>query len=273
MAGRETADIVFCIDVSGSMRPAIDGVKRNIKKLVEALKGDLQIKWDVRLDFIAHSTGETLSGKDVCRIESINCKGEKLIDAVYGKASLQSSPLFTSDIDSFCEALSRLECGGDECTVPMLDIAADFPFRDAATCHRVIVLLTDEPVDDGVYVSQSKAKLMELAQKLQSKKIALYMTTPDCPVFDTLSQVDKCEWNVDSSRGLEGIDFTKLMQSIGKSVSMSQTNAAEHGGNAPKPLYNESAWKSVAVGESGCSSKDAELYVVPKFSTSIFGAN
>ena len=192
---------------------------------------------------------------------------------MYGKASLQSSPLFTSDIDSFCEALSRLECGGDECTVPMLDIAADFPFRDAATCHRVIVLLTDEPVDDGVYVSQSKAKLMELAQKLQSKKIALYMTTPDCPVFDTLSQADKCEWNVDSSRGLEGIDFTKLMQSIGKSVSMSQTNAAERGGNAPKPLYNESAWKSVAVGESGCSSKDAELYVVPKFSTSIFGAN
>ena len=54
MAGRETADIVFCVDVSGSMRPAIDGVRKNIEKLVKSLnQSGGQMVWDVRFDYLA----------------------------------------------------------------------------------------------------------------------------------------------------------------------------------------------------------------------------
>lgn len=37
MAGRETADIVFCMDASGSMDNAFDGVRDNVEKLVKTL--------------------------------------------------------------------------------------------------------------------------------------------------------------------------------------------------------------------------------------------
>lgn len=56
MAGRETADIVFCMDASGSMGNAFDGVRDNVEKLVKTLNtSGLQTKWDVRFDFLAYS--------------------------------------------------------------------------------------------------------------------------------------------------------------------------------------------------------------------------
>ena len=36
MAGRQTADIVFCMDASGSMENAFNGVKNNVFKLMMA---------------------------------------------------------------------------------------------------------------------------------------------------------------------------------------------------------------------------------------------
>lgn len=247
MAGRETADIVFCIDVSGSMEPTIDGVKSHVKELVKSLESDLQQKWDVRFDFLAYSMS------DGFRIETMNYKGRDVLDAVYKnpeEADLQSEGgLFTRDIEKFCGALDRVECYGDESTIPAVDIAADFPFRDSSSCHRVIVLLTDEAVRTGMYSADSEERVLDLAQKLQDKRIALYMTTPDCPVYDKLSQADKCEWNVDSSNGLGGVNFMKLMQSIGKSISVSQTSASGEKRDRPRPLFNESKWRG-ATNES-----------------------
>lgn len=239
MAGRETADIVFCIDISGSMSPAIAGVKKNINKLIDSMQQSLQQKWDVRVDFLAHACTNHLHAWSTVR-----CKdGQETVDEVYNnKNNLQGGKLFTRDLDEFKRALDKLNTEGDEASIMALDTAADFPFRDAATCHRVIVFLTDEPVADGELSVESNEKILDLANKLQNKKIALYMTTPDCPTYDKLSQTDKCEWTVDQSRGLSGVDFTKLMQSIGKSVSMSQTQSilAEH--NEPKPLFGQPSW-------------------------------
>ena len=238
MAGRETADIVFCIDISGSMRPAISGVKKNITQLIDSLQNSLQQKWDVRVDFLAHSCSCGLhSWKTVKCADSV-----ETVNEIYKNNSLQGGKLFTRDLNEFKDALSRLEPEGDEASIIALDAAADFPFRDSATCHRVIVFLTDEPVDAGEFAVESNNKILDLATKLQNKKIALYMTTPDCSTYDQLSQTDKCEWTVDESRGLSGVDFTKLMQSIGKSVSMSQTQSiiAEH--NNPKPLFGQTTW-------------------------------
>lgn len=251
MAGRETADIVFCIDASGSMTPTIDGVKKNVEKLVEALDtSGLQRKWDVRVDFLAYSNSRSLM-----RIDSTECRGAELLESIYHRSpnGQTSSKLFTRDINLFKKKLNEIRCTGDESNLLALDIAADYPFRDASTCHRVIVLLTDEAVSTGVYEEETAMKVMNLAMKLQDKKIMLFMVTPDCPVFDKLSQVDKCEWTVDESNGLENIDFKKLLESIGKSVSVSQSNGA--GRDDPMPLFCESTWKKEAFDDDG------EVYV------------
>lgn len=242
MAGRQTADIVFCMDASGSMENAFNGVRNNVFKLIDGLKANLQIQWDVRFDFLAYSNGDYSM-----RMQTLNYKGKDVLDNLYSsKFSLNgvfnaSNGFFTTDVEKFKSGLSKVECRGDEATLLALDIAADFPFRDAASCHRTVVLLTDEPVNAGVNVNSTTAKVMELAKKYQDKKIALFMVTPNCEVFDTLSQIDKCEWTVDESRSLTGLDFSKFLEGIGKSVSVSQN--AISAVNDVKPLYNEKAWK------------------------------
>ena len=244
MAGRETADIVFCMDASGSMDNAFDGVRDNVEKLVKTLNtSGLQTKWDVRFDFLAYSNTCMPS----MRLITTNEHSTGVINGLYNDPeakSLQqdkeSGKFFTRDLKKFCEQLDKVECEGDESTLLALDLAADFPFRDAATCHRVVVLLTDEAVADGPLANETNKKLMNLAMKYQDKKIMLFMVTPDCPSFDQLSQTDKCEWTVDETGGLHGVNFSKLMESIGKSVSISQTMGA--GRDTPNPLFCESKW-------------------------------
>lgn len=250
MAGHETADIVFCIDASGSMASAFKGVKNHIVTLLKTLDvSGLQTKWDVRFDFLAYRNLE-----DIMWIESMNKVGKDCLNAIYGSnspnGSSSSSGFFTRDINTFKDRLDIIECVADEASLFALDIAADFPFRPSNACHRVVVFLTDEPIDAGVNVEDGKNKLMELANKYQDKRIMLFMVTPDCSTFDTLSQIDRCEWTIDSSDGLTGIDFNKLMESIGKSVSVSQSVGI--GLNEAKPLYNETNWTVLGDDERWC---------------------
>lgn len=243
MAGRQTADIVFCMDASGSMRNAFSGVRNHVNKMLESIKLDLQTQWDIRFDFLAYAN---IDG--AMKLRTVNHAGRDVIDALYNGSAKRglfgfkqgpAADFFTSDLDKFKRELGKIECRYDEATGLALDMAADLPFRDSATCHRVVVLLTDEPINAGLFVQMTNDRIMDLAQKYQERKIALFMVTPPCPVFDTLSQIDKCEWTIDESRGLENIDFVKLMQTIGKSVSISQTS---QGGGAVCPLFNEKSW-------------------------------
>lgn len=250
MAGRQTADIVFCMDASGSMSNVFSGVRNHVNNMLESIKSDLQMQWDVRFDFLAYAN--TSSGH--MKLHTVNHAGCDVINALYnsgvkkGFFGFRQGPVadfFTSDLNKFKQELGKIECECDEATGLALDIAADFPFRDSATCHRVVVLLTDEPIDSGLFVQITNDRIMDLAQKYQERKIALFMVTPPCPVFDTLSQIDKCEWTIDESCGLANIDFAKLMQTIGKSVSISQTS--QGGVGTVRPLFNEKSWNKCRV--------------------------
>lgn len=249
MAGRQTADIVFCMDASGSMSHAFNGVRENVFKLIDTFKSDLQFKWDVRFDFLAYCNDEK-----IMRLKTLNLSGTEVIDALYKSRNpngvfSSSSKFFTSDISKFKSKLSEIVCEGDEGTCLALDIAADFPFRDATTCHRTVILLTDEPIEAGTNVSASKSRIMDLAKKYQEKKISLFMVTPECDVFDTLSQIDKCEWTIDESRGLTNVDFSKFLEGIGKSVSVSQNAISAI--NEAMPLFNENNWNRASGGYFG----------------------
>ena len=248
MAGRQTADIVFCMDASGSMSPTFEGVRNHVFELLDSLKADLQYSWDVRFDFLAYKTAYDCSGKAGMIFDTVGKKNIEVLDGLYRSScdanGGSSSGFFTKDLNAFRSALQAVTCKGDETSAPAIDMAADFPFRDATTCHRVIILLTDERMEDGTDVQGSNSKLVELAKKLQSRRIALYMVTPQSDMYDTLSQIDKCEWTVvdDDSNGLSTVDFGKLMQCIGKSVSVSQTSTSAS--IDPMPLFNENNWTS-----------------------------
>ncbi len=258
MAGRQTADIVFCMDASGSMSPTFEGVRSHVFELLDSLKADPQYSWDVRFDFLAYNTAYNCRGRAGMTFGTVGKKNIEVLDGLYRSScdanGGSSSGFFTKDLNAFRSALQEWECRGDETSAPAIDMAADFPFRDATTCHRVIILFTDERMEDGTDVHGSTRKLTELAHKIQDRRIALYMITPQSDMYDILSQIDKCEWTVvnDASNGLSTVDFSKLMQSIGKSVSVSQTSACSSIG--PKPLFNEDTWSS----HDGCVLTDMD---------------
>ena len=243
MAGRQTADIVFCMDASSSMKPAFDGVRNHVMALSDALKGDANTAWDVRYEFLAYST----RGKGTyCTLKTVRLDTKAVLDSIYrGGASMSSGAgIFTNDVEQFKAALSTVTCNGDEAPALALDIAADFPFRPASSCHRVIVLMTDEAMEDGTNVPEARAKLEELALKIQDRKIALYLITPESNMYDTLSQIDRCEWTVvpdDGGKGLSGVNFDKLLGGIGKSVSVSSMQSIDKP-IVPAPLFNEPNW-------------------------------
>lgn len=247
MAGRETADIVFCMDASGSMEPSFRGVRDHVLDLLQSIREDLQRSWDIRFDFLAYKQSYEVDGKAAMSFQSVNKSNKTLLDAIYNSAydpnGGSSSGLFTSDVEAFRSAVGAVDCEGEEASAVALDIASDFPFRAAETCHRVIILLTDEPLETGSCKRGSMENWDALLQKLQRKGILLYAVTPAGPAYDSLSSMDKCDWTEvgDQGRGLSNVDFKKLLEAIGKSVSASQTERA--GTGAPQPVFNVTSWR------------------------------
>jgi hypothetical protein len=116
-------DVMFVLDVTGSMQEEISGVERGIASFVSQLSSQ-----DLDAQVGLMSFGDRLIGEEP-RILSFN-----------GKA-------FTSDTNSFSQQVSQIEMmyGGDdeESSLDALVLAARQPFREKAT--KVILLITDAP--------------------------------------------------------------------------------------------------------------------------------
>ena len=233
MSTSKTADIVFCIDASTSMKPCFSMLQKSIGSMMAGLTGG-QSTWDVRFEFIAHSA----SPNGVVRHMSVFNEGA--IDAIYGESQAK---FFTDAMDVFTRRLAAIEMVGDEAPLIALDTALDLPWRDAAKCHRVVILLTDEPFEDGVFIDGQRDKLPQIVKKVQDLKVLLFIVAPQSAVFDELSQVDKSEYEVLNSKndGMQNVDFTKLLSAIGKSVSVSNLQETKPP-VVERGLFGQASW-------------------------------
>ena len=238
MAGRNCADIVFCIDASGSMKPCIDAVRNNIEKLLEGLQSDMQTTWDVRFDFLAFHD----SKDGVHWYKSVGLPTMPLFEAIYKNGD--KGKLFTKDLAAFKAGLNGIEVEGEEEQLLALDIAMDFPWRPSDGCHRVVVLLTDESVETGVCVDEQKKQIDTLIAKVMDKRIKLFIIAPESDGFYRLSSADRCEYDDSGSEqgGLRNVDFSMMMSAIGKSVSVAQTY--DGASSAPKPSFDQLEWSA-----------------------------
>lgn len=243
MAGRNSADIVFCIDASGSMRPCIDAVVKNVEKLIEGLQTDDSTTWDVRFDFLTfHDSID--DGAEVHGYQSVNLPGGALVDSIYQK--INSSKFFTRNLNEFRESLKQVECVGEEMHLLALDIAMDYPWRPSSECHRVVIMLTDEAVETGISVASQLVRIDRLIEKLMEKRVKLFIIAPESEAFYRLSCADRCEYMdfADASAGLRNVDFSKMLQTIGKSVSVTQSY--DGGKTDPDPSYAQKEWVAVS---------------------------
>lgn len=239
MAGRNCADIVFCIDASGSMQPAIDGIQKHINNLLEGLKQDAQIEWDLRFDFLAFHD----SDDGVHYYKTVNCQAEEAINGLYREAPSQK--LFTTSLQQFKTALTQIEVEGQEMHLLALDIALDFPWREADTCHRVVVLISDEAVETGVFVEEQMYQLPNIIEKVNKKRVKLFIVAPESAGFYHLSAADRCEYTAleNDSDGLTNVDFSEMLRAIGKSVSVSNVGDTK-AMTEPLPCYDQLQWSA-----------------------------
>ncbi len=239
MPGKNCADIVFCIDSSGSMQPAIDAVRANISSLLEGLTtgGGQSYSWDVRFDFLAFNDNRSL----VHCHNNLRAGGMTLLNAIYTQPD--PSLFFTQSVDEFRKALAKVTVEDEEEQLLALDVAMDYPWRPSNACHRVVVLLTDEAVETGLEVEKQKKLIPALIKKIIDKRIKLFIIAPDSEAFYELAKADRCEYDgldTDNVNGLRNVDFSKMLSTIGKSVSVSQTY--DGGQTAPQPLFGQEKW-------------------------------
>jgi hypothetical protein len=248
MSTKGVADIVFCLDASGSMEPCFQGVSRNVMSLLEGMEsGNRQISWDARFDFLAHRAEKEADGVSH-RMETVACETGNLLQAIYGSGERQEGEqpsggiLFTSDLQLFRSRLESIEVEGDESPLTALDFCLDFPWRDAKSCHRIVIFMTDEPFETSVKPDDEAQQIPALIKKIQSLRVMLFLVTPPSPGYESLSVADRCEHVVADGQGdgLSGVDFREVLDYIGKSISASTTQ----GSAAPvQPgLFGQNDW-------------------------------
>lgn len=222
-------------------------VSQNINKLLAGLASNPQMHWDVRVDFLAFQHGNVEDGIHWYRSVNYNSSAN-LIQGIYGEQDDAMSEFFTKDIDHFRAALETVAKEPlllEEEQLLALDIALDYPWRTAEKCHRVVVLLTDESVETGIFVDQQLKKLPELMAKVGDKFVKLFIVAPESNAFYKLSNCEYSEYEIIPEYEMkEQLDFGKLLYAIGSSLSShNQQYLSDPASNAPKPLFGQEHWQ------------------------------
>jgi hypothetical protein len=215
-------DIVFCIDVTGSMTPIIDQVKANALRFYDDVQSNL-----------------TEKGKNVdqLRVRVLAFRDFK----ADGAAALQESPFFTlpaerAEFSDFVNGLIA-EGGGDapESGLEAVALAVNSPWTTIGDRRRqVVVVWTDQPAqpldaaalpaDLSSRVPADFSALTDLWENEQgpmgssSKRLILF--APDGPGWSDISGVweNVVHHPSQAGGGLSDVDYGTIIDSIGNSV-------------------------------------------------------
>lgn len=231
---RGVADIVFLIDVSGSMEPAIDALKANIGTFVDSLnKGDANSGPPVR-DWRAKAVGYR--------------------DYDYDPDFFIDHP-FVSDTEALRAQLAELRAeGGDDEPESLLDALFKVAnmgqtekgvqtfdpnkWRYRSEAARVVVVFTDASFKAAMSIPEGKGGgVADVTNAIINSRIILSLFAPDMPGYDELSQIDKSEWEAISYPGLnpqealvkftgDQANFKNTLRQLAASVSKSAETVA-----------------------------------------------
>jgi len=215
-------DIVFCIDVTGSMTPIIDKVKANALRFYDDVQTNLTAK------------GKTV---DDLRVRVLAFRDF----AADGASALQESPFYElpSERAAFSEFVNGLvaEGGGDapESGLEAVALAVNSDWTSGGDRRRqVVVVWTDAPAntldptavpaDLGSRVPADFSALTDLWENEQgpmgssSKRLILF--APDGPGWSDVSGVweNVVHHPSQAGGGLSDVDYGTIIDSIGNSV-------------------------------------------------------
>ena len=232
------ADIVFLLDVSGSMQPILDALVRNIEVFVDSLsRGDANNAAPVRdwrgkvvgyrdIETADHDGAPWIEDHPFVRdavalkaqLATLRARGggdepESLLDALYTVATMEASPKGAQ---------------GEEPT----------KWRYRSEAARVVVVFTDASFKETLQIPQAKGgSLQDVANVVMANRIILSLFAPNFEGYDRLSQIDKSEWEVVEYEGLsaqealqkytaDAANFRTTLKQLAASVSKSAETVA-----------------------------------------------
>lgn len=215
-------DIVFCIDVTGSMDPIIDAVKANALRFYDDVQDNL-----------------TAKGKNVDELRVRVVAFRDL--AADGEAAMDESPFYRlpDERSAFSDFVNGLiaEGGGDapESGLEAVALAMNSPWTTRGDRRRqVVVVWTDQPanaLDASVVPAELRPRvpadfsaLTDLWEDTQgplgasSKRLILF--APDGPGWSDISAVweNVVHHPSQAGGGLSDVDYGTIIDSIGNSV-------------------------------------------------------
>jgi hypothetical protein len=231
-------DIVFLVDVSGSMSPCIDALRRNIEAFIDSLShGDANNAAPVRdwrgkvvgyrdieaaeaegLPWIVDNAFVRDAGALKAQLSTLQANGggdepESLLDALYTVASMEAVPKGSQTEDP-----------------------AKWRYRSDAA--RVVIVFTDASFKETMGIPQAKGgSLQDVANLVMANRIILSLFAPNFEGYDRLSQIDKSEWEVVEYEGLnpqealqkftsDPVNFRNTLKQLAASVSRSAATVA-----------------------------------------------
>jgi len=232
------ADIVFLVDVSGSMAPCIDALRRNIEAFIDSLsRGDANNAAPVRdwrgkvvgyrdieaaeaegLPWIIDNPFVRDAGALKAQLGTLQANGggdepESLLDALYKVASMEAVPKGSQTEDP-----------------------AKWRYRSDAA--RVVIVFTDASFKETMSLPEAKGgSLQDVANLVMANRIILSLFAPNFEGYDRLSQIDKSEWEVVEYEGLnpqealqkftsDPVNFRNTLKQLAASVSRSAATVA-----------------------------------------------
>jgi hypothetical protein len=197
------ADIVFLIDISGSMTPIIDALRKNIETFVDSLsKGDANNAAAVK-DW----RGKVVGYRDV---EAAVAEGLPWIednpfvrDAVALKAQLGGLRAAGGgdEPESLLDALYKIATMEASPKGAQSEEPTRWRYRSEAA--RVVVVFTDASFKETMAIPEAKGgSLQDVANVVMANRIILSLFAPNFEGYDRLSQIDKSEWEVVEYEGL-----------------------------------------------------------------------
>jgi hypothetical protein len=232
------ADIVFMIDVSGSMEPCIDALRMNIEAFAESLsRGDANnaapVK-DWRAKVVGYRDLDSAEGEGIpwivdnpfvrdvaalkAQLAALRAMGgadepESLLDALFKVATMKALPKGSQTVDPN-------------------------KWRYRSDAARVVIVFTDASFKETMGIPEAKGgSLQDVANVVMANRIILSLFAPNFEGYDRLSQIDKSEWEVVEYEGLspqaalqkftsDPVNFRNTLKQLAASVSRSAETVA-----------------------------------------------